>query len=118
MAKAKTFPWLNKEVIKTVDVEGMRITFKNLSYGDSRRIQNECVSVGDDKQPKVDIGLMGTLQAVHSIVDWDLTDEEENKLPITLDTFDNLLDANFGEKIIEAVLGKIDEKVDTKKKKK
>lgn len=118
MAKTKEFPWLNKQVMKTVDVEGMRITYKNLGYGDSRRIQNECVTIGEDKKPKIDIGLMGTLQAVNSIVDWDLTNEEGSKLPISLETFDNLLDATFGEKIVEAVLGKIDAKVPTEKKKK
>ena len=102
---AKQFPWLQDNTLKTADVNGVRITYKNLLFGDDRRIQNEAIKY-DPKTGKpsgVDVTLMGVAQAVARIVDWELTDREGNKLPISVETFDNELAGEWATDIIDAV---------------
>lgn len=119
MAKTKQqFPWLNKQVTKTIEVEGVRVTYKSLSFGDQRKAQAEALVVGSNGKPKIDVGLIGVLQTVAAIIDWEFTDENGNKLPISLDTFDNVLDPEFGGKIIAAVSEQVTTDVDIEKKKK
>jgi len=115
MAKQQ-FPWLQSQETKTKQVNGVRITYKELSYGDERKIQSECVSIGDNGKPQIDMGLMGTSRVVASLIDWDLTDENGVKLPIELNTFDNILNNQWATDIVEAVLGE-EKKVSTKRKK-
>lgn len=114
---AKQFPWLQDNTLKTANVNGVRITYKNLLFGEDRRIQNEAIKY-DPKTGKpsgVDVTLMGVAQAVARIVDWELTDTEGNKLPISVETFDNVLDGEWATDIIAAVTA---EKVTPTKKKK
>lgn len=117
MAK-KANAWLNKEVIKTVTVEGARITYKTLSFGAQRRVQGACVTVNEKGEPKADFTLMGVMQTVEAIMDWDVTDEEGNKLPISVETFDELLNPDFATEIIAVVSEQVTSKVDVEKKKK
>ena len=119
MAKAKQqFPWLNKQETKTIEVEGVRVTYKTLSFGEQRKAQSEALVVGQDGKPKIDFGLIGVLQTVSAIVDWDFTNEDSSKLPISLHTFDEILDPEFGGKIIAAVSEQVTTDVGTEKKKK
>lgn len=118
MAKAKVYPWLNKEVIKTIEVEGVQVVYKTLSFGAQRRIQKQCLSVNEKGKPDVDVSLVGVLQTIEAIVDWGFTDEDGEKLPITLHTFDEVLDPEFGGKIIAAVSEQVTTKVDVDRKKK
>ncbi|PEM30158.1 hypothetical protein [Bacillus wiedmannii] len=119
MAKTKQqFPWLNKQETKTIPVEGVRVTYKTLSFGEQRKAQSEALVVGPNGKPKLDFGLIGVLQTVAAIVEWDFTDEDGNKLPISLHTFDEVLDPEFGGKIIQAVSEQVTTDVDIEKKKK
>lgn len=118
MAK-KQFPWLQDNSLKTTEVNGVRITYKNLAFGEDRRIQNEAVKY-DSKTGKpsgVDITLMGVATAVAKIVDWELTDGDGEKLPISVETFDNVLNGEWATDIIDAV-NNDNKKVTEEKKKK
>lgn len=118
MAKQQ-FPWLNKEELFTKDVRGVRITFKKLSFGKQRKLQGEVTKV-DSKSGKVDIdaSLMMAKMTVDAIVDWDFTDEEENKLPISIHTLDEVLDPEYSAEVVKVVTDKISGDVSDKKKKK
>lgn len=119
MAKAKQqLPWLNKQETKTTDVEGVRITYKTLSFGDQRKAQKDALTVGPNGKPTIDFGLIGVLQTVAAIIDWDFTDEDGEKLPITLHTFDEVLSPEFGGKIINSISNEVTTDVSTDKKKK
>lgn len=113
------FPWLNKQETFTEKVQGVRVTYKKPSFGAQRRIQGEVTKV-DSKSGKVDIdaSLMMLALTVESIVDWDFTDENENKLPIEIHTFDEVFDPEFAAEIVKVVTDKVAGDVSDKKKKK
>lgn len=118
MAK-KQFPWLQDNSLKTTEVNGVRITYKNLAFGEDRRIQNEAIKYDKEtgKPSGVDVTLMGVATAVAKIIDWELTDKEGEKLPISVETFDNVLDPEWATDIISAV-NNLEGKVTEEKKKK
>ena len=118
MAKQQ-FPWLNKEELFTEDVRGVRISYKKLSFGKQRKVQNECTKV-DSKSGKVDIDASQMMMsfAVEAIVDWDFTDEDGNKLPIEAHTLDEVLDPEYAAEIVKVITDKISGDVPDKKKKK
>jgi hypothetical protein len=99
-------PWLKKaSEDKSVTVMGANIKVRKLSFGESREIVNKATKVDYKKQTStVDSTLLGVLRCIAMIKEWDITDENENVLPITLDTFDNVLDEEFAGAVIEAVL--------------
>lgn len=104
-----TKPWLRKKESDFVELHGVKIHYKKLSFGDSRKIAEQATTFDKQGRPvKNDMSLAMTLQVVKSITDWELTDEAGEKLPISLDTFDNELDPDFVGEIVQAVHGKID----------
>lgn len=97
-------PWLKQKDEKVIEVEGCKLTVQRISFGDSRKAIHQAFKFNPvTKDSEVDPTLLGVLRAIYQIKDWDLTDENDNKLPITLDTFDNLLDEDFVGKVIDAV---------------
>jgi len=102
-----TKPWLKKQLEdgkNEVDVMGAKIKLKTLGFGDSRRATSAAMDVNEKTgEIKVDAGLLGLLRTLYQIEDWDLTDEEGNKLPITLETFDDVLDEAFVNELIGKV---------------
>lgn len=99
-------PWLKKKSEdKEVQVMGVTLKVRKLSFGESREIVSQATTIDYKKQTSsVDPTLLGVLRAIAMIKEWDLTDENENVLPISLATFDNELDEEFVGALIEAVL--------------
>lgn len=97
-------PWLKKENDRFVNVMGAKIELKALSYGKARQAMSLATDINSHtKQVSLDSGLLSTLRTLYQIKDWDLTDDNDKKLPITLDTFDNILDEDFVNELIEKV---------------
>lgn len=97
-------PWLKKNDEKVIEVMGAKITLKKMSFGESRKAIAQAMKVNMVTQKaEVDASLVGVLRALAQIKDWELTDENDNKLPITLDTLDNVLDESFVGELIKAI---------------
>lgn len=97
-------PWLKKNDKKEITVMGAKIQLKTMSFGDSRKAVSQAMTLDMDSQKaNVDASLVGVLRAIAQIEDWDLTDENDNKLPVTLETFDNVLDEEFVGALIEEI---------------
>lgn len=98
-------PWLKKNDEKVIEVMGAKITLKKLSFGESRKVVKEATKFNPfANKAEVDPSLLAVLRALYQIKDWDLTDENDNKLPITLETIDNL-----NEDFVAQLLQKINE---------
>lgn len=100
--------YLKKKDTKEIIVEGQKLTVKRLSFGESRAALKEAGELqtdakGNVKGMNIDYTLLGILRSIKAIEDWDLTDENDNKLPITLKTFDEILDEEFVGSIIKEV---------------
>ena len=97
-------PWLKKNDEKTIEVMGTKVTLKRMSFGESRQAISKAMKVNMVTQKaEVDASLVGVLRALAQIKDWELTDENDNKLPITLDTLDNVLDEDFVGELIQKI---------------
>lgn len=97
-------PWLKKNDEKVIHIEGCKIVTKPISFGESRKAMKQALKFDPfTKASAVDPTLLSILRTIAQIKDWDLTDNDDKKLPITLDTFDNLLDEEFVGKVIQAV---------------
>lgn len=115
---ANAKPWLMKKEQNFIELYGCKIHYKTLSYGESRKIAEQCTTFDKMGRPvKNDLSLAMTLQVIGGITEWEITDEAGEVLPITLDTFDNELDPNFVGEIIEALHAKVDKGVTEKEKK-
>ncbi|AVO23028.1 hypothetical protein [Bacillus phage Anath] len=102
-------PWLREEKSDFVTLYGVKIHYKKLSYGEQRKIADKATITDKLGRPvKQDVTLAMTLQVVNSITEWELTDREGKVLPISVDTFDNVLDADFVGEIIEVIHPNID----------
>jgi hypothetical protein len=111
-------PWLKKNDEKTIEVMGAKITLKRMTFGESRKAIKEAMKVNMvTKQAEVDASLVGVLRALAQIKDWELTDENDQKLPITLDTLDNLLDEGFVGELIQKISEQDDNSVTETEKK-
>lgn len=89
---------------KFVEVMGEKIYLKNMSFGDSRKAIDQALLVDmNTNKTKVDATLLGVLRALGQIRDWTLEDEEGNKLPITLETIDEVLSEEFVGELIQKV---------------
>ena len=114
MAKA----WLHKSRTKTVEVMGATIKVRNLRFGDTRSAVSQAVTMDPiTQQTKMDATLMGVLRTISAIESWDVTDEDDKVLPVTLDTFDNVLSDEFVSAVIEAVQVVLDGGMSEKEKK-
>lgn len=98
-------PWLaKKESGKFVVVEGVKVFLKPLKYGKSREALSVALTVNQRTgEAKVDTGLLATLRALYQIKDWELTDENDEKLPINLNTLDEVLDEAFVQQLIQEI---------------
>lgn len=97
-------PWLKKNDKKEIKVMGVKIYLKTMSFGESRKAVSQAMTLDMDTQKaNVDASLVGVLRAIAQIEDWELTDENDNKLPITLETFDNVLDEEFVGALIDKI---------------
>lgn len=98
-------PWLVKkeEQDNFIEVMGAKIHLKPLKYGKSREALN-CALKLDTQTGKaeMDSGLLATLRALYQIKSWDLTDEEDKALEISLKTLDEL-DEGFVEELITKI---------------
>jgi hypothetical protein len=98
-------PWLRKETENEITVMGCKIVLQTLSFGESRKMASDAMKINPmtGKVEKFDPSLLGVLNAISHIKDWDLTDDNENKLPITIETFDNILDSTFAGQLIQEI---------------
>ena len=114
MAKA----WLHKSISKEIEVMGAKIKVRNLRFGDTRHAVSQSVEMDPmTNSSKMDATLMGVLRTISAIQSWDVTDEEDKVLPITLDTFDNILAEEFVSALIDAVSKEIDGGMNEQEKK-
>jgi len=96
--------WLHKPKSKEIEVMGAKIKVRNLKFGDSRSIVSKAVEVDPmTSKAKIDTSLLGALRTIASIESWDVTDEDDQVLPITLETFDSVLADEFVAELIQAV---------------
>ena len=80
---------------KKLKIEGQTIKIKKLSYGE----QKETMSQGADGS---DMAMMdGAI--VKSVIEWDIKDEKDNKMLISIESLD-LLDAGFVNKLAQEIL--------------
>ncbi|QFG05169.1 tail assembly chaperone [Bacillus phage 019DV002] len=99
-------PWLKKKTNREITVMGAKIQLKNLSFGEARRAISGGVKINKDGTPDVDVTMLQAKRSLAVIADWDLTDENDVKLPIDLDTLDNL-DESFASELIQEVTAAI-----------
>jgi hypothetical protein len=113
-------PWLRKETENVITVMGAKVTLQTLSFGESRKMASEAVKIDPmtGKVKSFDPSLLGVLNAMSHIKDWDLTDENDNKLPITVETFDNVLDSTFAGQLIQEIEKATNSKPTAREKKK
>jgi len=99
---AQNKPWLKKkDENKVIEVMGAKITVKSLTFGDSRKaIQGAIKQNPVTKQVEVDQTLASVLRSIAMIADWELTDENDNKLPIDFNTIESL-DETFVSELIQ-----------------
>lgn len=99
-----TKPWLKKQNDeKVIEVMGAQITVKKLTFGESRKaIQGAMKYNPVTKQVDIDQTLASILRTVAMIKDWNLTDENDNKLPITFETIESL-DETFVAELIQKI---------------
>jgi hypothetical protein len=111
-------PWLKKTDEEVIDVMGVKITLKKMSFGEARKATAQGMTFDmETGKSSIDPSLVGVTRTIAQIKDWELTDEKDKKLPITLNTFDNLLDEEFASLIIEAVTKRDQNNVTDKEKK-
>ncbi|WPF64876.1 hypothetical protein FBHYGVHD_CDS0029 [Staphylococcus phage MVC_VPHSA1] len=113
MAKA----WLRKEKTDVIEVMGATIELRNLSFGETRTIVGESTTQ-KGKAVFTDNTKVGILRVIKAIKSWDVTDENENVLPLELNTFDNILDEEFVAEVILKVNEFLDGKAVTEQEKK
>jgi hypothetical protein len=92
-------PWLKKQETYKLNVMGATIEIRKLTFGEAKQLQK--FYMGENGVKEIDLIEYQLKRLFKSIVDWDLTDEEGNKLPITLETLENL-DEGFVSELIQA----------------
>jgi hypothetical protein len=104
-------PWLLKDTKEDnfIEVMGAKVFLKPLKYGKSRQAMSVAVTINGKGEVNVDSSLLATLRAVYQIRDWEITDENDEKLPITLET----LDEKLSEEFVEELVTKVNEKQGT-----
>lgn len=97
-------PWLaKKDTDKFVEIMGVKIYLKALKYGKSREALSLALKVNTTTgTASMDSGLLATLRALYQVKSWELTDENDEPLPITLATLDEL-DDDFVSLMIQAI---------------
>jgi hypothetical protein len=111
-------PWLKKkEAGKTVPVMGANIVTKKLSFGESRASIKPAMKYNPiTKQQELDQTLAGLLRTVSMIESWDLTDETDKPLPVTIETLDSL-DEEFVAELMQKLNSEDENEVTAEEKK-
>jgi hypothetical protein len=110
-------PWLKKNNKNEIDVMGAKVQVKKLSFGESRKAIQGAVRYNPvSKQNEVDQTLAGVLRSIAMIEDWDLTDENEEKLPVDFNTFE-MLDEEFASELMQKLNAEDDNEVSEEEKK-
>jgi hypothetical protein len=111
-------PWLKKQNDeKVIEVMGAKITVKKLTFGESRKAIQGAIKYNPmSKQQEVDQTLASVLRSVAMIKDWELTDENDEKLPIDFNTFE-MLDEEFAGELIQKLNAEDDNEVTAEEKK-
>jgi len=79
---------------KALKIKGQKIKIKKLSYGE----QKESMAVSKDDE----MSMMDNI-VVKSVIEWDIKDEKENKLLISIESI-NLLDAGFVNDLAKEIM--------------
>lgn len=91
--------YLRKEEVKEIEVMGQKIKIAPLSYGKRKAIQTSFMKMNPRTlMMEVDnenLFKMDDTLHLNKIKDWDLLDENNNKLPIEMHTIEELLDPDF-----------------------
>lgn len=99
--------YLRKKDVHEIEVMGQKIKLLPLSYGKRKAIQTGFMKMNPRTLTmEVDnANLFKMDDALHlaKIQDWDLIDEESNKLPITMETIEEVLDPEFVEALMKAI---------------
>lgn len=97
-------PWLYQANHTEIEVMGAKIKLKNISFGDSRAVVRQAMTIDPmTEKMEVDASLIQVLTVLNQIEDWELTDENDKKLPINLDTLDNKLSDEFVAVLLQEV---------------
>lgn len=96
--------YLIKKSTQEITVMGRKIQVKNLSHGEKGSAMSIAMKIDPmSRTSSIDAMLLVTAQTAASIVDWDLVGEDGKKLPISVETLNNVLSPQFVEELIEAV---------------
>jgi hypothetical protein len=111
-------PWLKKKNNeKVIDVMGAKVTVKKLTFGESRKAIQGAIKFNPvTKQNEIDQTLASVLRSVAMIKDWELTDENDEKLPIDFNTIESL-DEEFVGELIKKLNAEDDNEVTAEEKK-
>jgi hypothetical protein len=91
--------YLRKEEVQVIEVMGQKIKIAPLSYGKRKAIQTSFMKMNprtlDMEVDNENLFKMDDTLHLNKIKDWDLLDEDNNKLPITMHTIEELLEPSF-----------------------
>jgi len=94
--------YLAKKETKTIEVFGEKLQVRKTGFKDTRKAMDAATTVIGNTA-KIDTSLVGILRVIYAIESWTLVDENDKPLPITLETFDDVLDEEFVGEIMQAV---------------
>jgi len=113
--------YLRKKDTIEIVVEGQKIKIAPLGYGERKRIQTSFMKMNPrTMQMEIDndnLFKMDDALNVAKIKDWDLLDEDSNKLPIALETIEELLDPDFVKAMMAEIVKHLPEEVSEEEKK-
>lgn len=97
-------PWLKKERNdEVVEVMGAKIVLKALSYGKAREAVALAMKLDmQSGQMDMDATLLAALRALYQIKEWDLTDEKDKPIPVTLKQLDDM-DPDFVNELVKVI---------------
>lgn len=112
-------PWLRKkQAVEFVEVMGVKVFLKALTYGKSRQATSLAMKIDYNTQEiDMDANLLALLRAIYQISSWELVDDKDKPLPITLKTFDDILDEEFVNELIQKISGTSTDATDAVEKK-
>jgi hypothetical protein len=85
------------------EIRGHRLVFRTWTYGMKQQALREATSWrrdGAGLQPDVDPWRLNDLMLVQTLVEWDLIDEDEQPLPITLENIHSIKPPELVEEMI------------------
>lgn len=112
-------PWLKNDTEgrKTIEVMGAKIKVRKLTFGESRKAISGAIRYNPvTKESEIDQTIAGILRSVAMIEDWELTDENDEKLPIDFNTIESL-DEEFVSELIQTMNAEDDNEVTQEEKK-